>query len=609
MATTRYYASNAASDLSTGADFTKALVSSGQSSGTQACSIAKSATEVSHAYCASGDPANIGGGSVGTYTVVVPFSAINSNLYLSLTLSRTNSTGTAQASSSASAEQQLTATGNYTFTFSNLDLGTFGSTDRLRIAYSFRNASSQARSATIDFGSSHYIDTPWGRNATVAKTLGAATLSSAATRWRKADLSKTLGAATLSSAAVRWRKADLSKTLGSLTLSSAAEVTGEPAEPTARDAYWAAGASTLPEIRTDTTVEWNWAAGVSGPIPVQETQNQNATVSATGQSVTAARGTATVAASASLTLTGQSATASYGTVSVTTGTNASVDVTGQSATSAHGTATVNASAVHTATGQQATTAHGTTTQSGTASVTLTGQQATTDYGAVTVSTGSNATISLTGQGATASSGTATVSASADHTATGQASTSSHGAATASGSASSSVTGQESTAASGSLTVTGSASVTLTGQQVTSASGTVSVIVYNPQDADVSATGLGMVSAVGAVRVEASQFQTNSGGVLVRLFPYFRAPFGINVRGQQARMYHGDPTVRIIPGGPVPTRGSSAKAAANGCRVSASAWATVQPIRKCSTVEFTKPHIRTVRNDLDTIARVLVELID
>ena len=146
-----YYLSSTNSDLTGGIDFNKHLTSNiGTASTISPASDAKSVNgqEISRAYTQILHPGSAGT-VTGNYTVTIDVTVANSNIFVSVRIHRINSTGTTQTSSTATAEQQISSTGQKTFTLSSVNLGTFTSTDRLRVDYTIRNSAMGSQSITI----------------------------------------------------------------------------------------------------------------------------------------------------------------------------------------------------------------------------------------------------------------------------------------------------------------------------------------------------------------------------------------------------------------------------------------------------------------------------
>jgi len=156
-----YYFRSTTSDLSGGADFSRYFYPTPEASGnTGSISIAAAATEVSYGFTPPLHPGTAGT-VTGDYTVDVDITTANSNIFLAIQLHRINSAGTVQTSSATSAENQISTTGVKTFTFSALSLGTFASTDRVRIDFRCRNsAAHSASSFAIGYPNTDIV-TPW----------------------------------------------------------------------------------------------------------------------------------------------------------------------------------------------------------------------------------------------------------------------------------------------------------------------------------------------------------------------------------------------------------------------------------------------------------------
>jgi hypothetical protein len=156
-----YYFGSTTSDLSGGADFSRYFYPNPENSGnTGSISIAPNATEVSYGFTPALHPGTAGT-VTGDYVVDVDITTANTNIFLAIQLHRINSAGTIQTSSAISAEQQLTTTGINTFTFTGLSLGTFTSTDRVRIDFRCRNnAAHTNQSFAIGYPNTDIV-TPW----------------------------------------------------------------------------------------------------------------------------------------------------------------------------------------------------------------------------------------------------------------------------------------------------------------------------------------------------------------------------------------------------------------------------------------------------------------
>lgn len=156
-----YFLSGTNSDLTGGADFSRALFyNNNAASTTLSVTIAGSATETSYGFTPLLHPSIYG--ATGNYTVVTNVTTSNSNIFLSIILNRINSTGTVQSSSAASAENNITTTGSKTFSFTNINLGTWASGDRLRVDYLCRNSAMNNQSFAIGINDANTnVQTPF----------------------------------------------------------------------------------------------------------------------------------------------------------------------------------------------------------------------------------------------------------------------------------------------------------------------------------------------------------------------------------------------------------------------------------------------------------------
>lgn len=156
-----YLLKAANSDLTGGANFTKEMSVTAESSGTLTATIAGSATEVDYAIT----PANVPGFLQfpdGDFTQEVEVTTANANIYLKMRLSRVNAAGTVQQSTAYTEETQLSTTGIKTFSWLGVEWAAGASTDRLRADYSFRNADAGSQAVTIRTGTTDTeLKTPW----------------------------------------------------------------------------------------------------------------------------------------------------------------------------------------------------------------------------------------------------------------------------------------------------------------------------------------------------------------------------------------------------------------------------------------------------------------
>lgn len=143
-----YFLSSTNSDLTGGADFSRALFYNNMAAATTlSITIAGTTTETSRGFTPALHPGVYG--ATGNYTVTVDVTNTNNNIFCAITLHRINSAGTVQNSSTASAEQQFNTGGVKTYTFTALNLGTWASGDRLRVDYAFRNSAMNNQTFTI----------------------------------------------------------------------------------------------------------------------------------------------------------------------------------------------------------------------------------------------------------------------------------------------------------------------------------------------------------------------------------------------------------------------------------------------------------------------------
>lgn len=158
-----YYISAVTSDLLGGSDFNlKLLPNITATSSALSVTIAAASTETSFGYTEPSDP-GLAGSVVGDYTISVDVTTANTNITMAFFVDRINSAGTSQTTSSTSATISFSTTGAKTLTLTGVDLGTFVSTDRLRVNYSFTNAAAHSnQSFGINQNSTNsYVSTPF----------------------------------------------------------------------------------------------------------------------------------------------------------------------------------------------------------------------------------------------------------------------------------------------------------------------------------------------------------------------------------------------------------------------------------------------------------------
>ena len=169
--TTTYYLRNTNSDLTGGADFSYKVLTAVAGEATATIALAKSATEESYGFTELNIPNNADW-ETGTTVVKVKVTAENSNIWGSIRVDRVSAAGALVESSTTTAEQQFSSVATYTFTVASKDwtAGTIG--DRLRVAYVFRNAKSNAQSFDISYNTSNSsIVTSVTANGYVSKSL------------------------------------------------------------------------------------------------------------------------------------------------------------------------------------------------------------------------------------------------------------------------------------------------------------------------------------------------------------------------------------------------------------------------------------------------------
>lgn len=158
-----YFLTSETSDLTGGLDFNLELEPNITSTASAlSVSVAQAVTEVSYGYTSALDPGQAGS-VVGNYTLSINVTSGAADMTMTFAVARVNSTGTQQTVSTASASMDLSTAGVKTATLSNINLGTFLSTDRLRVSYTFINgAAHNARTVGINRNSvDSYILTPF----------------------------------------------------------------------------------------------------------------------------------------------------------------------------------------------------------------------------------------------------------------------------------------------------------------------------------------------------------------------------------------------------------------------------------------------------------------
>jgi hypothetical protein len=162
VSATTYYLNSTTSDLSGGNDYNKVLHTVTTKVETVGpFTILRKSTEESYAWTNSSMPNN-DAWETGAFTVKVNVTQLSSTtyLYLNVRVDRVDSAGNVQESSDVSTEQQMTSTGVKTFSIASKDWTDGSATDRLRLAYIWRNSKTNADyTATISQGDvNSYVD-------------------------------------------------------------------------------------------------------------------------------------------------------------------------------------------------------------------------------------------------------------------------------------------------------------------------------------------------------------------------------------------------------------------------------------------------------------------
>lgn len=157
-----YFFSAVTSDLTGGADFNRELLPNITTTASAlSVTVAGSVTETSFGFTEPLDP-GAAGTVTGDYTVSMDVTTANSNITMSFAVARINSSGTQQAISSTSTTVSFSTTGAKTLTLTSVNLGTFASTDRLRVSYLFANAAMGNATFGVNQNSvNSYVSTPF----------------------------------------------------------------------------------------------------------------------------------------------------------------------------------------------------------------------------------------------------------------------------------------------------------------------------------------------------------------------------------------------------------------------------------------------------------------
>lgn len=148
MAQTFYFTATD-SDLTGGADFNAALLTSPGSASSATVTVAHSSTETSYGFTASGVPG--ANGASGDYTVEVNVTTADANITINTAVARVNSSGTVQSGpvNSNGGAQSAGSVGVKTFSFTSPNLGTWSAGDRLRVSYIFTSTKTMGGAAAV----------------------------------------------------------------------------------------------------------------------------------------------------------------------------------------------------------------------------------------------------------------------------------------------------------------------------------------------------------------------------------------------------------------------------------------------------------------------------
>lgn len=157
-----YFLSSIDSAITATGDFSKELLPNIPSAASTVNStVAGNSTEIAYGVTEPLDP-GLAGSVVGDYTVSINCSGAAANMVVAFRVARINSTGTMQTESALTSEISLATTGVKTATLTAINLGTFASTDRLRVTYSLRNTATGNKTVTLDVNSvNSYVSTPF----------------------------------------------------------------------------------------------------------------------------------------------------------------------------------------------------------------------------------------------------------------------------------------------------------------------------------------------------------------------------------------------------------------------------------------------------------------
>lgn len=152
-----YLVTRLSADLTGGDDFDFLLMPARNQTGTQRIDVAANSTHTSYLFTPAGHP-GLSANPVGSFPnnpaeFRINITTASTNVSLVVRASRINSTGTVQTGpvNSDTGSVSLGTTGVKTFNWDQFSLGTFASTDRLRLDLAFTSTAPHSQSR-VDFG-------------------------------------------------------------------------------------------------------------------------------------------------------------------------------------------------------------------------------------------------------------------------------------------------------------------------------------------------------------------------------------------------------------------------------------------------------------------------
>ena len=162
----KFYLTNTNSDLAPGGNlYSKKLLPLPVTAATNATALAAGATNNGYGFTEPGIFGKDDGSGLRTYSATMSntANAASACMRASVFAARVNSTGTVQGSEVQLGASTLLTAATTTFT-GEADLGTFGTTDRLRFRYSMQNTCGGGQTPTINFNTSNILTTPMTDN-------------------------------------------------------------------------------------------------------------------------------------------------------------------------------------------------------------------------------------------------------------------------------------------------------------------------------------------------------------------------------------------------------------------------------------------------------------